>query len=113
MNKKEFFSYRGGYPAAELYSPDYMSPEERSEFMAWHKGKLDSGEQFDFQREILDYCRSDVDILRKACLKFREIILNVTGREEVFYDENAGAPDSVDPFSQITIASVCMKIFKT
>ena len=118
MTKKEFFSYSGAYPAAEFYSPDYMSPEERSEFLKWHEGKLDSGEQFDFQTEILEYCRSDVDILRKACLKFREIIQSVTGREEVFYDENAGAPDTrlsggVDPFSQVTIASVCMKIFKT
>ena len=117
FNKKENFLYIGPYPTAEFYSPDYMSPEEKSEFLSWYQERVDSGEQFDFQTEILEYCRSDVDILRKACLRFREIIQNVTGREEVFYNENAGAPDTqinsgIDPFSQITIASVCMKIFK-
>ena len=95
-----------------------MNPSERAEFLTWCNDKVESGDQFDFQQEILDYFRSDVDILRKACLKFRDIILNVTGKEEIFYDENAGAPDTrmhggVDPFSQITIASVCMKIFKS
>ena len=42
----------------------------------------------------------------------------MTGKQETFYDEDAGIPDTqiyggVDPFSQITIASVCMEIFKT
>ena len=95
-----------------------MSREERAEFLSWHQDKVERGEHFDFKKEILKYCRSDVDILRNVCLKFRYIILSFTGKQEVFYDEVAGAPDKrieggVDPFSQITIASVCMKIFKT
>jgi len=39
----------------------------------------------DFQREIIQYCRKDVDILRRACMAFRKIFLergNVQGSHE-------------------------------
>ena len=118
FNRKENVPYSGPYPLVQFYAPDYMNPSERAEFLAWYNEKVQCGTHFDFQREILEYCQSEVDILSKACLKFREIILNLTGKEEGFYDENAGAPDTrihggVVPFSQITIASVCMKILRT
>ena len=61
-----------------------MSSEDKSDFLSWYQEKVDSGEQFNFQTEILEYCRSDVYILMKACLKLREIIQNVTGTEGVF-----------------------------
>ena len=48
---------------------------------------------------MLKYCRSDVDILRRGCMKFREMMQEVTG--------------GIDPFDYVTIASVCMGIFKT
>ena len=43
------------------------------------------------------YCRSDVDILRKGCLKLRELFLQVA---------------NIDPFQYITIASVCSAIYR-
>jgi hypothetical protein len=47
--------------------------------------------EFDFQGEILRYCRSDVDILRRCCLEFRELFSQIT---------------DVDPFAScLTIAS--------
>ena len=42
-------------------------------------------------------CRSDVDILRKGCLKLRELFLQVA---------------NIDPFQYITIASVCSAIYR-
>ena len=113
--KKEHFNYTGAYPPSEYYCPDYMNMEERCAFFSWYQDKIDSGEQFDFQKEILEYCRSDVDILRNACLKFRQIILSITGNSEVHLDyaEDTRNQGGIDPFSQITIAGVCMKIFKT
>ena len=54
---------------------------------------------FDFQHEILTYCRSDVDILRRCCLEFRELFRDVT---------------DIDPFkSCLTIASACNLVFRT
>ena len=95
-----------------------MSSDERAEFLVWYKDKIDSGEQFDFQKEIVEYCQSDVHILRNACLRFREIILSITGTQEVHFDEKDGALDTkckggIDPFQLITIASLCMRIFKS
>ena len=53
---------------------------------------------FDFQKEIIAYCRSDVDILRRCCLQFSELFKKVT---------------SLEPFSNcITIASACNLVFR-
>ena len=48
FNKKENFSYIGPYPAQEFYSPDYMSSEDKSDFLSWYQEKVDSDEQFKF-----------------------------------------------------------------
>ena len=48
---------------------------------------------------MLEYCRSDVDILRRGCLEFRRMVMDVR--------------EGVDPFDYVTIASLCMGIFKT
>ena len=53
----------------------------------------------------LDYCRSDVDILRRACMRYRDLLIKATSDE--------GCARGVDPFQHITIASVAMAIFKT
>lgn len=67
-----------------------MSSDKRSDFFAWYRDKVDRGEQFDFQKEIVEYCQSDVHILRNACLRFREIILGITRKQEVHFDDNEG-----------------------
>ncbi|GFU31440.1 uncharacterized protein NPIL_147201 [Nephila pilipes] len=49
-------------------------------------------------KEMLRYCRSDVDILRRCCKIFREEFQSVTG---------------VDPFTYVTIASACMAVYRS
>ena len=97
FNRIENMDYVGPYPASEYYGPDTMSKTERLQFLEWHKAK--ENDIFNFQEEILKYCRSDVDILRRGCLHFRKLMMDVTG--------------GVDPFDYVTIASVCMGIYKT
>ena len=85
-----------------------MGNEEREECLAWLKSKENC--VFDFKKEMLDYCRSDVDILRQACLKFRELLMSATG--DCVMDQG-GKPQwtgAVDPFDSVTIASVCMNV---
>lgn len=62
--KKSFFphkfkhranwTYSNPYHAAEFYSPNYNSREERAEFLSWHQDKVERGEHFDFKKEILE-----------------------------------------------------------
>lgn len=72
---------------------------------------------FDFRKEMLDYCRSDVDILRQACLKFRGLLMSATG-ERIEVVNAKGKKEktwvgAVDPFDSVTIAFVCMNVFRT
>ena len=82
-----------------------MTPSNRLEFLAWYeqqKNKL-----FDLQRELTDYCISDVDILAKSCLTYRDIFLDVTRSENIENDIG------IDPFQHcLTIASVCNLVYR-
>jgi hypothetical protein len=76
-----------------------MSPAEKETFLRWHRELKENNYVFNFQEEILSYCRSDVDILRRCCLEFRELFSDVT---------------NIDPFEKcLTIASACNLVFRT
>nr|XP_022305881.1 uncharacterized protein LOC111112600 [Crassostrea virginica] len=116
FNTRANANYVGPYPAAHFYGYDMMCARDRQDFLAWYDEKRERDEIFDFAKEILEYCHSDVDILRQACLKFREILMNITGKEEVVFDEDLPEKKlvgGVDPFQHITIAGVCMQVFKS
>ena len=49
-----------------------MKPDERTRFLKWYDDRVSENYIFDFQKEILEYCRSDVDILRRGIMKLRE-----------------------------------------
>ena len=99
FNKEENQSYVGPIPPVHYYQPNGMKPKVREEFLAWHKEKVESNYVFNFKEEIEKYCRSDVDILRNCCMKFREMLREITG---------------IDPFEKcITIASVCHEVYRT
>lgn len=99
---RENLSYVGPYPPPETYGPDCMSIEGREKFYKWYRGKINSGEVFDFHSEMVKYCRSDVDILRRACIKFKHLH-EATGRD---------GGRAVDAFDSYTIASLCMDVYK-
>ena len=115
FNTRDNQQYKGPYPVPKYYGIDFMSTKEREEFLKWHEDKKD--EVFDFRKEMLDYCRSDVDILRQACLKFRDLLMNATGQQrEIINDKGKMEKKwfgAVDPFDSVTIASVCMNVFRT
>ncbi|XP_033756182.1 uncharacterized protein LOC117338926 [Pecten maximus] len=90
-------------PDKKYYHPDGMKPKRRKPFMEWYKNNKDHS--FTFHEELLKYCRSDVDILRKCCLKFRKMFIQMTNK-----DGSAG----IDPFQNcITIASACNLVYRT
>ena len=98
FNKKENENYVGPIPPTPYYSSNGMNPKDREAFMTWHGSKKESNYVFNSQEEILAYCRSDVDILRRCCLEFRELFHDVT---------------DIDPFRTLTIASACNLVYRT
>ena len=105
FNKDENQDYVGPIPCQDDYGVNFMKPAEREAFMSWHQEQVDNNYVFDFRHEILKYCRSDVDIMAKCCMLYREML-----KEETAIDNETG----IDPFDQaLTIASYCMQVYRT
>ena len=99
FNKEENQNYVGPIPCQNDYGVNFMKPGEREAFIAWHDEQVANNYRYDFREEIIKYCRSDVDILRKCCLLYREMFRNETG---------------IDPFNKaLTIASYCQEVYRT
>ena len=99
FNKKENQNYVGPIPCQNDYGVNFKKPEERKAFIAWHQEQVENNYLFDFRKEIIKYCRSDVDILRKCCLLYREMFRKET---------------DIDPFdNSLTIASYCHQVYRT
>ena len=43
-----------------------MKPDERTNFLKWYDDRMSENYVFDFHKEIIEYCPSDVDILRRG-----------------------------------------------
>ena len=99
FNKDENQNYVGPIPCQDDYGVNFMKPAEREAFIAWHQDQVENNYVFDFRKEIIKYCRSDVDILAKCCLLYREMFRNET---------------DIDPFDKaLTIASYCHQVYRT
>ena len=99
FNKDENQNYVGPIPCQDDYGVNFMKPSEREAFMVWHQEQVENNYVFDFRKEIIKYCRSDVDILAKCCLMYREMFREETG---------------IDPFDKaLTIASYCHQVYRT
>ena len=96
FNRVENEDYVGPMPPVHAYSPNTMKVEAREEFMEWYDEHKD--DIFDFRRELIEYCISDVEILTQSCVKFRELLMSV---------------GDVCPYMEAcTIASTCNKVFR-
>lgn len=72
FNTEQNQNYVGPYPPASYYNPDDMTCSGRKAFYDWYRQQ--EGKLFDFQKEFVDYCISDVDILQRCCAQFRKTI---------------------------------------
>ncbi|XP_022787930.1 uncharacterized protein LOC111327883 [Stylophora pistillata] len=75
-----------------------MRSSVRKDFLKWHAARVEENYVFDFKKELREYCRSDVDILRRSMLQFREDFIEL---------------ENMDPLQYVTIASVCMTIYRS
>ena len=90
FNIPEHQNYVGPIPALDYYMPETMSPEGKQALEKWHQEQRDK--VFDFQKELVAYCKSDVRLLKQGCLTFKRLFETLTG---------------FNPFEHITIASAC------
>ena len=68
-------SYVGSYPDTKYYGVDSISVKDRSKFLEWYE--TTRGQVFDTKKEMVEYCRMDVEIIRRACLAFRKIMVEI------------------------------------
>ncbi|OXU31805.1 hypothetical protein TSAR_005818 [Trichomalopsis sarcophagae] len=100
FNSSENQNYLGAIPDVKFYSPEIMSNKKRDKFIAWHTRLHRTNYRFDFQEEIVEYCKNNVEILRRGCYEFRQKFIKLT---------------TVDPFigkGIITIAGACHKFYR-
>lgn len=96
FNTVENESYVGPFPDISYYNPNTLKNDDRERFLEWYDKHKD--DIFDMKKELTEYCISDVEILSRACLKFRQQVLE-TG--------------NICPFTEAcTIASTCNKLFR-
>ena len=90
FNHPDHQNYVGPIPALDYYMPETMSPEGKQALETWHQEQRD--QVFDFKKELVKYCQSDVRLLKQGCLTFKRLFETLTG---------------FNPFDHITIASAC------
>jgi hypothetical protein len=100
FNTSKNQNYIGPIPDVKCYGADTMEKTAREKFLLvkLHAAKVEENYVFDFQKEFLEYCDSDIDILRRGCLELRKQILEIA---------------DIDSFQYIKIASVCMAIYRS
>ena len=99
FNKDENQNYVGPIPCQNDYGVNFMKPGERDAFITWYDEQVANNYRYDFREEIIKYCRSDVDILHRCCLQYREMFRKET---------------DIDPFNKsLTIASYCQEVYRT
>jgi hypothetical protein len=96
FNTKENENYVGAMPDKKHYGYNQMSTDDREKFIEWYDEQVSNNVVFDMKKDILAYCKSDVDILKRGCTIFRQSFLD----------------QGIDPFQYCTIASTCMALYR-
>ena len=75
-----------------------MHEKKSKAFLTWHREKVESAAIFDFQKELSAYLKSDVQVLKEACLTFVKEMKELTG---------------VNPLTQwVTVASLASHVWR-
>ena len=85
----------GSIPDRKYYDPEGMKPHEMAAFETWYRQQTGI---FDLQKELVAYCKSDVELLKKGC----EAFVKQFKKEADF-----------NPFERYTtIASACIRYWR-
>ena len=87
------------FPDVDQYMIEKRSKNDRREFAEWHTAeKARCGSVMDFRKVLMDYCFSDVTVIRKVVLKLRSDFRVLT---------------KIDILEHVTIASACRYFYAT
>ena len=93
FNTPDHQQYVGRIPDLEFYDPDGMMAKKEDELTRWHADQVRRNVPFHFQQEMIEYCKSDVALLKAGCEAFQQE-----------FERQAG----FNPMAKcITIASAC------
>ena len=70
FNKVENQDYEGPIPALEYYETHTMNTKKKEALEKWHNEQVVEGKTWNFKTELLEYCQSDVKLLKQGCLTF-------------------------------------------
>ena len=73
FNIPENQEYVGSIPEKHYYMPESMSVSGRKNFEKWYDEQVAKNVEFDFQNELVEYCESDVKLLKQGCLTFKRV----------------------------------------
>ena len=62
----------GRIPDLEFYDPDGMMAKKKDELTRWHSAQVRRNVTFHFHQEMIDYCKSDVALLKEGCEAFQQ-----------------------------------------
>ena len=84
-NKPEYYNYEGPLLPKELYCESGMKAKAADAFNTWYEEQVGKNYVFNFKRELIDYCISDVTILRGACQAFRKLFNDLVSFDPMFH----------------------------
>ena len=97
-NQPDYYNYVGPMLDKEMYCASTMKSKAVDEFEAWYNGQVASNTVFNFRKELIEYCISDVTILRQSCQAFRKVFAESAGFDPMFHC--------------ITLSSACMAAYR-
>ena len=71
FNTPDNQQYVGRIPDLEFYDPESMMPEKKEELVKWHSEQVRRNVTFHFHQEMVQYCKSDVALLKAGCQAFQ------------------------------------------
>ena len=93
FNTPDNQQYVGRISDLKFYHPDGMMAKKKVELTHWHTYQVRHNVSFNFYQEMIDYCKSDVALLKAGCEAFQQE-----------FERQAG----FNPMAKcITIASAC------
>jgi len=92
--------YKGVLPPLEMFGYNTLrSDKDQRKMLAWHTKEAAKNLEWDIQKEMAEYCKSDVDILAQLIIDFDTACREMSG--------------GVTPIGVTTSAGYAHKVFKT